>query len=115
MPKHESFATPIQSSFTSSSYGNVQEDLPTDMPTPRGKLMQATAYQDTIMSHDLVTERAMFEIIHFINQTPIALFSKAAKIVETANYGSEFMVTRHACEQIIDRSSDGSCTHMNKL
>ena len=37
IPNHESFATLYF--WTSYIYGNVQQELPTDMPTPRGKLM----------------------------------------------------------------------------
>ena len=102
IPDHESSATPIQYDWTSSIYGNTQEELPPDMPTPRGKLMRTTTYQDANLYHDLVTGRAMSGILHFVNQTPIASFCKKQKTVETATYGSEFMVARHACEQIMD-------------
>jgi hypothetical protein len=44
----------------------------------------------------------MAGIIHLVNQTPIESYCKKQKTVETATYGSEFMVTRHACEQIMD-------------
>jgi hypothetical protein len=44
----------------------------------------------------------MSGIIHLVNQTPIASYCKKQNTVETATYGSEFMVARHACEHIID-------------
>jgi hypothetical protein len=44
----------------------------------------------------------MSGIIHFVNQTPIQWFCKKQNIVETATYGSEFMVARQATEQIMD-------------
>jgi hypothetical protein len=44
----------------------------------------------------------MSGIIHLLNQTPIVSYCKKQKTVETATYGSEFMVARHACEQIMD-------------
>jgi hypothetical protein len=72
------------------------------MPTPRGKLVRTSTYQDANLHHDLVTGRAMSGIIHLVNQTPIASYCKKQKTVETATYGSEFMVARHACEQIMD-------------
>jgi hypothetical protein len=72
------------------------------MPTPRGKLMRTSTYQDANLYHDLVTGRAMSGILHFVNQTPIASYCKKQKTVETATYGSEFMVARHACEQVMD-------------
>ena len=41
-------------------------------------------------------------ILHFLNQTPLEWLSKRQAQVETATYGSEFMATRQAIEQIID-------------
>ena len=102
IPNHESVATPVQYDWSSSIYGNVKEELPPDMPTPRGKAMRTTTYQDANLYHDLVTGRAMSGIFHFVNQTPIISYCKKQKTVETATYGSEFMVARHACEQIMD-------------
>jgi hypothetical protein len=64
--------------------------------------MRTSTYQDANLQHDLVTGRAMSGIIHLVNQTPIASYCKKQNTVETASIGSEFMVARHACEQIID-------------
>lgn len=102
IPNHESIATPIQHDWSSSIYGNVTEELPPDMPPPRGKYVRTTTYQDANLFHNLTTGRAMSGILHFINQTPIMSFCKKQKTVETATYGSEFMVARQACEQILD-------------
>jgi hypothetical protein len=44
----------------------------------------------------------MSGILHLVNQTPIQWFSKKQATVETATYGSEFMVARQATEQILD-------------
>ena len=44
----------------------------------------------------------MSGIIHFLNQTPIQWFAKKQATVETATYGSEFLVARQATEQILD-------------
>jgi hypothetical protein len=44
----------------------------------------------------------MSGIIHLVNQTPIQWFCKKQNVVETATYGSEFMVARQATEQIMD-------------
>ena len=69
---HEAIATPILYDWSSSLYGNVKEELPPDMPTPRGKLARTSTYQDANLHHDLVTGRAMSGIIYLVNQTPIA-------------------------------------------
>jgi hypothetical protein len=82
-------------------YGNVTEALPPDQPVPRGKVMHTTTYQDANLYHDLVTGRTMSGIIHIVNQTPVILFCKKQQTVETATYGSEFMVARQPAQQII--------------
>jgi hypothetical protein len=64
--------------------------------------VRALKYQDANLYHNLVTGRAMSGIIHLVNQTPIANYCKKQKTVETATYGSEFMVAYHACEQLVD-------------
>ena len=54
------------------------------------------------MLHDHITGRSAMGILHFSNQTPVEWFSKRQNNVETATYGSEFVVARTATEQIID-------------
>jgi hypothetical protein len=44
----------------------------------------------------------MSGVIHLLNLTPIQWFCKKQNVVETATYGSEFMVARQATEQIMD-------------
>ena len=64
--------------------------------------MRTATYADANLMHDLVTGRSMSGILHFVNQTPIQWFSKKQNTIETATYGSEFMVARQATEQIMD-------------
>ena len=72
------------------------------MPTPKGKPIRTTTFCDANLMFDLATGRSAGGILHFFNQTPIEASSKRLKQVETATYGSEFMVARQAVEQIID-------------
>jgi hypothetical protein len=72
------------------------------MPTPQGKLVQTSMYQDANLFHDLVTSRAMSGIIHLVNLVPIASSCNTQKTVEAVTFCSELMVALHACEQIID-------------
>jgi hypothetical protein len=83
-------------------YGNVTDKLPHDMPTPKGKPLCMTTFEDANLLHDHVTGRSAMGILHFVNQTPIEWFSKRQNTVETATYGSEFVVAKTATEQIID-------------
>jgi hypothetical protein len=102
MPDHESQGSPIKYDWLSTIYGDVKEELPPDMPIPKGRTIRTTTYHDANLMHDLITGRSMSGIIHLLNQTPIQWFSKKQNTVETATYGSEFMVARQATEQIMD-------------
>ncbi len=83
-------------------YGNVQEILPQDAPPAKGPSIKTTTYCDANLYHCQVTGRALSGILHFLNGTPVDWFCKRQDTVETATYGSEFVVARIATEQIID-------------
>jgi len=83
-------------------YHPCQEELPSDMPEPRGKPVMTTTFVDANLLHDLITGRACTGIIHLFNKTPIDWFSKRQNTVETATYGSEFVAARTAVDQIVD-------------
>jgi hypothetical protein len=102
IPDHESQGTPLKYDWSSTVYGSAREELPPDMPVPKGKAVRTTTYLDANLMHDLITGRSMSGIIHLINQTPIQWFSKKQNTVETATYGSELMVARQASEQVMD-------------
>jgi hypothetical protein len=101
IPTHEGYDEVIQHNWES-VYDNANEEMPPDMPIPKGKYVRTTSYVDANLMHCLVTGRSMTGIIHLINQTPIQWFSKRQNNVETATYGSEFMAARQAAEQIMD-------------
>jgi hypothetical protein len=102
IPDHESQGIPNDFDWCSSVYGTVHEELPPDMPIPKGKVMRTTTYEDANLYHDIVTGRSVTGILHLLNQTPIHWYSKRQGRVQTATYGSEFMAARTAAEQIID-------------
>lgn len=83
-------------------YYPCKEDIPTDMPMPRGKDVVVTTFKDANLLLDYVTGRSVTGIIHMLNKTPIDWFCKKQSTVETSTYGSEFASARLAIEQIID-------------
>jgi hypothetical protein len=86
-----------------SVYGDSDEELPPDMPTPRGSPVCTTTFEDANLMHDLTTGRSCTGILHLVNQTPVVeWFSKRQKTLETATYGSKFVAARIATEQIMD-------------
>ena len=84
------------------TYGNVKEIVPNNLPTALGKEVVLTTFVDANLYHDLVTGRSVTGILHLINQTPIDWFTKRQATVETATYGSEFVAARIATDQIVD-------------
>ena len=83
-------------------YGHVQEIIPDDIPDPLGKSVTTTTTVDANMNHCLVTGRSVTGCLHFMNHTPVDSYSKQQVAVGTATYGSEFVASKTATEQIID-------------
>ena len=85
-----------------SVYGDIEEDIPDDIPTPLGKHVRITHYVDANLYHDKITGRSVTGILDYLNQTPIDWYSKKQATVETATYGSEFVASRTCVERDID-------------
>jgi hypothetical protein len=102
IPDHESQGKTNKFDWCSTAYVNTEEELPPDMPTPQGKAVRTTTYEDANLYHELVTGRPVTGILHFINQTPSHWYFIHQGRVSTATYGSEFMAACTATEQIID-------------
>ena len=83
-------------------YPDTEEDIPSPMPTPRGRPCQLTCYVDADHAHDVVTRRSVTGILLLINNMPIKWISKRQKTVETSTYGSELFAARMAIEAIIE-------------
>ena len=104
IPPHEAHYTsqPTYHEWMDTVYGPVSEELPANMPSPRGRLVRTTTFFDANLMHDVITGRSCTGVLHLLNQTPSSWFSSRQGQVETATYGSEFMAARQAVEQIID-------------
>ena len=72
------------------------------MPEPLGKAVITTTTMDTNLNHCLATGISLTGCLHFVNKTPVDWYSKMQATVETASYGSEFVATKTATEQIMD-------------
>ena len=83
-------------------YGHVQELIPDDTPDPLGNSVMTTNTEDANLKHCLATGRSVTGCLHFVNHTPIDSYSKRQATVKTATYGSEFVASKTATEQIID-------------
>ncbi len=83
-------------------YGRPTEEIDPRCPTPKGNMVRTSSFCDANLMHDAVTGRLASGIEEYLNQTPIDWMSKRQNQVETATYGSEFMVARQAVERLID-------------
>ena len=88
--------------WTYSVYGNVQQNLPDDMPEPLGEAVITTSTMDANLNHCLATCKSLTGCLHFVYKTPVDWYSKKQATVETATYGSEFVAAKTATEQIMD-------------
>ena len=64
--------------------------------------MTTSTYVDANLHHDQVTGKAVTACLHMVNATPSHWHTKRQATVETATFGSEFVVARIATDQIID-------------
>ncbi len=104
IPDHESIfgVEPERHDWMETVYGSPTEELPHNMPVPKGKVVRTSTFVDANLMHDVVTGRSATGIMHFLNGTPIDSTSQRQAQTETATYGSEFRAARTAVEQIVD-------------
>ena len=81
-------------------YGNVEEELLTRMPEPRGSPVIISAFVDAYRVGNVVTRCSHTGIIIFFQNDPIIWFSKRQNAVEAARFGSEFVAPRICKEPI---------------
>ena len=82
-------------------YGNVTEEIPSDIPEPLGKEVVLRAHVDANLYHCMVTGRACSTLLLWANQTLIDWGASLQTTVEVATYGSKFAAGRRATEQNI--------------
>ena len=51
-------------------YTGAKQEVPHDIPEPKGKHVTTTAYVDAHLHHDQVTGRAVTACLHLLNATP---------------------------------------------
>ena len=90
----------VDCDWSNSPYAGTREDLPTNLPTPRGKPVKMYTYADANLYHDMLNGKAVTAILHFLNKTPFDWFSKKQQTVETATFGAEISAARTAIEQL---------------
>ena len=69
-------------------YPDANEELPPNMPEPKGKEVQITVYVDADGASDVVTRRSVTGILVMVNSFPVKYYCKRQNTVESSTYGS---------------------------
>ena len=67
-------------------YSGAQEEIPHDIPEPKGKHVTTAAYIDANLHHDQVTGRAVTACLYIVSATPSHWHTKRQSTVETATF-----------------------------
>jgi len=82
-------------------YPGAKDDLPPDMPEPRGKPVQITMFVDASHAANVVTRQSRTGVLIFVNRAPILWFSKKQTTIETSSFGSEFQALKVGIELLL--------------
>ena len=94
--------TPARRENWDELYPDATEDIPVDMPTPKGKEVKLAIFVDAYHARDKVTRQYVTGILILINNTPIRFCCKRRQTVEMSTYGSEMVAARIAVETILE-------------
>ena len=79
-------------------YPDAHEEMPPDLPTPLGKVVELTCFVDSDHAGDLLMRRSRTGILIYVNRAPIQWLSKKQNSVETSTFGSEFTALKTAMD-----------------
>jgi len=88
--------------WTSSEFGHIsgEEELPPNMPEPRGLGFIMSAKVDADHAADTVSRRSRTGFFVYLNCLPIYWLSKKQTSVESSSFGSEFVAMKQCCEYL---------------
>ena len=88
--------------WTASEFGHIQgkEEVPDNMPEPRGMGFVMRAKVDADHASDSVTRRSRTGFLVYLNCAPIHWWSKKQTSVESSSFGSEFIAMKQCCEYL---------------
>jgi hypothetical protein len=98
--------------WASSEFGHLdgEEELPPNMPEPRGQGFVISSKVDADHASDSVTRRSRTGFLVWINSCLVYFLSKKQTSVETSSFGSEFVAMKQCCEYLrglIQAQNDG--------
>ena len=81
-------------------YRDAKEELPKNMPKPRGREVETLGFVDASHGANKKTRRSHSGYLIFLNKAPIVWFSKKQNTVEASTFGSEFIALKSCVEAI---------------
>ena len=81
-------------------YGEIEEELPPDMPEPLGKEVDLRLYVDSSHANDKSNRRSRTGFFVFLNSALIQWCSKKQPTIETSVFGAEFVAMKHGIETV---------------
>jgi hypothetical protein len=82
-------------------YGDVTEELPPNMPKPRGQPVVVSCFVDANHAGNAITRRSHTGILIYVENAPIIWFSKRQNTVESSSFGSEFVALRAVKDMVV--------------
>ena len=88
--------------WTSSEFGHEEgkEELPPNMPEPRGMGFTIVAKVDADHASDTVTRRSRTGTLVYLNCSLIPWWSKKQASIESSSFGAEFIAMKQCCEYL---------------
>ena len=88
--------------WTSSEFGHVEgkEELPPNMPEPRGMGFTIVAKVDADHASDTVTRRSRTGILVYLNCSLIHWWSKKQTSIKSSSFGAEFIAMKQCCKYL---------------
>ena len=86
----------------SSEFGHMEgkEELPPNMPEPRGLGFTIVAKVDADHASDTVTRRSRTGILVYLNCSLVHWWSKKQASIESSSFGVEFIAMKQCCEYL---------------
>ena len=78
----------------------MKEEIPPNMPKPRGNFVSTIFFVDDNHAGNKVTCRAQTGILIFFNKASIIEFSKRQNTVETSTFGRDFTALKNSVELV---------------
>ncbi len=82
-------------------YGKITEELPPNMPAPRGQPVVVSCFVDADHAGNVITCRSHTGILIYVQNAPsIISFSKCQNTVESSSFGNESVALRAAKDMV---------------